>query len=165
MQILPYRTSENMIEAVVITFVDITHEKQLTDELKNAKENYEHLLEMSKTIVYTQDKELTYTTIGNIQPNFQFIKMIGKKDSDFYSKEDTTRLEKIKLEVLKNGKAIRENIDLTIGNNTYLYDLMVRPVFKNNSVEGIACTLIDVTELREAEKELAKLKKNKNGDQ
>ena len=42
---------------------------------------------------------------------------------------------------------------------------MVRPVFKNNSVEGIACTLIDVTELREAEKELAKLKKNKNGDQ
>ncbi|SEL28271.1 two-component system, chemotaxis family, CheB/CheR fusion protein [Maribacter orientalis] len=159
MQILPYRTSENMIEGVVITFVDITHEIQLADDLKNAKKSYEDLLEMSKTIVYTQNKDLKYTSIGNnVQPNFQFAKMVGKKDGDFYSEKDTARLEKIKKEVLKKGKAIRERIDLTIGNATYLYDLMVRPVYANNSLEGIACTLIDITELHEAKKELAKLK-------
>lgn len=162
MQILPYRTSENMIEGVVITFVDITNEKQLTNELKTAKENYEHLLEMSRTIVYTQDKNLVYTTIGNIQPNFQFVKMIGKKDSDFYSKEDTARLEELKLEVIKNKKAIRKNVSLNIGNTAYLYDVMIRPILKNNTVEGIACTLIDITELHEAEKNIAKLKKNSN---
>lgn len=165
MQILPYRTSENMIEGVVITFVDITHEKQLTDELKTAKENYEHLLEMSRTIVYTQDKNLIYTTIGNIQPNFQFVKMIGKKDIDFYSKEDTVKLEKLKLKVLQSKEAIRENVHLNIGNTSYLYDIMIRPILKNDVIEGIACTLIDITELNEAEKNLAKLKNNTNDDQ
>lgn len=163
MQILPYRTSENMIEGVVITFVDITHEMQLADELKTAKKSYEDLLEMSKTIVYTQDKNLKYTSIGdNVQPNFQFAKMVGKKDGDFYSEKDTAKLEKIKKEVLKKGKAIRERIDLNIGNATYLYDLMVRPVYSNDSLEGIACTLIDITELLEAKKELAKLIKERD---
>ena len=163
MEILPYRTSENMIEGVVITFVDITHEKQLADELKSAKKSYEDLLEMSKTIVYTQDKDLKYTSIGdNIQPNFQFAKMVGKKDSDFYSKKDASRLEKIKMEVLKKGKAIRERIDLTIGKTTFLYDLLVRPVYLNDAMEGIACTLIDITELHEAKKELAEIKKERN---
>ena len=163
MQILPYRTSENMIEGVVITFVDITHEKLLADELNIAKKSYEDLLEMSKTIVYTQDKDLKYTTIGNnVQPNFQFAKMVGKKDHDFYSDKDTAKLEKIKKEVLTKEKAIRENIDLNIGNANYLYDLMVRPVYANNSLEGIACTLIDITELHEAKKELAKLKNERD---
>lgn len=166
MQILPYRTSENMIEGVVITFVDITHEEQLADNLKNAKKSYEDLLEMSKTIVYTQDKDLKYTSIGNnIQPNFQFAKMIGKKDSDFYSEKDAARLEKIKIEVFKKGKAMRERIDLTIGKTTYLYDLMVRPVYLNDTIQGIACTLIDITELHEAKKELEKLKKERNEGQ
>jgi hypothetical protein len=35
----------------------------------------------------------------------------------------------------------------------------VRPVYLNDAIEEIACTLIDNTELHEAEKELKKLKK------
>jgi two-component system CheB/CheR fusion protein len=163
MQIMPYRTSENVIEGVVITFVDITHEKQLAEELKEAKENYEHLLEMSKTIVYTQDKDLKYTSIANIQSDFQFSAMVGKKDVDFFSKEDTEKLEKIKKQVLKQGKPIRENIALKIGHTQHFYDLMVRPVYTDEKVEGIACILIDITELSETERALAKLKKQKNG--
>ena len=163
MQIMPYRTSENVIEGAVITFVDITHEKLLAEELKNAKENYEHLLGMTKTIVYTQDKNLTYTSIASIQPDFQFSAMVGKKDADFFSEEDAAKLEKIKKEVLLKGKSLRENIPLKIGNTQRFYDLMVRPLYKDGKIEGIACTAIDLTELSEAERELAKLKKDKNG--
>lgn len=158
MQIMPYRTSENVIEGVVITFVDITHEKQLAEELKEAKENYEYLLEMSKTIVYTQDKDLKYISIASIQSDFQFSSMVGKKDADFFSKEDTATLEEIKKQVLKQEKPIRKNIALKIGNTQHFYDFMVRPLRKDGKVDGIACILIDITELSEIEKELKKIK-------
>ncbi len=41
-RVLPYRTIENRIDGVVITFVDITEAKRSEDELKEAKQSAEH---------------------------------------------------------------------------------------------------------------------------
>ncbi len=163
MQVIPYQTSENVIEGVVITFFDITQEKQLTDELKDFKEKYEHLLEMTKTMVYTQDKNLKYTSMASVHPDFRFSKMVGKTDADFFSREDAAKLEKTKKKVLKTGKPIRQNIALTIDTAHRSYDLLVRPVYDNGEIAGIACTSTDITELTETEKELATVKKRTNG--
>ena len=163
MQIMPYRTSENVIEGVVITFVDITEEKQLAEELRDYKEKYEHLLEMTKTVIYTQNKDLIYTSMPNIHPNFQFKNMIGKTDSDFFDKEDTKKLGAIKKKVLKTGKPERGTISLKIAGEIRFYDLLVRPVKEENEITGIACTSIDITELTLAEQQLEKVKKEKNG--
>jgi two-component system CheB/CheR fusion protein len=158
MQIMPYRTSQNMIEGVVITFVDITQEKLLTEELKKIKEDYEHLLETTKTIVYTQDKKLTYTGIGNMYPDIQYRNLAGKTDKDLFSKKDAENLEQIKKKVLKTGKLMRQRINITIGDEIKFYDLTVRPLYVNDKIEGIACTSTDVTELTEVQKQLAKFK-------
>lgn len=158
MQIMPYRTSQNMIEGVVITFVDITQEKLLTEELKRIKEDYEHLLETTKTIVYTQDKNLTYTGIGNMYPDIQYRNLAGKTDKDLFSKKDAENLEQIKKKVLKTGKLMRQRINITIGDEIKFYDLTVRPLYVNDKIEGIACTSTDVTELTEVQKQLAKFK-------
>ncbi len=158
MQIMPYRTSQNVIEGVVITFVDITQEKHLAEQLQEFKVKYEHLLEMTKTAVYTQDKDLKYTSLANIHPDFQFKNMIGKKDSDFFTKEDSKILENLKKKVLKEGKPVRETIPLKIAGELRFYDLMVRPVYMAKKITGLACTSIDVTELAIAEKKLAEIK-------
>ncbi|MFX0558621.1 CheR family methyltransferase [Maribacter sp. CXY002] len=163
MQIMPYRTSENVIEGVVITFVDITQEKQMADQLLDFKEKYEHLLEMTQTVVYTQDSNLLYTSMANIHPNFQFKDMIGKKDTDFFNKEDAKKLAAIKRNVLKIGKPERETISLEIGGELHYFDLMVRPVFKDGTINGIACSSIDVTDLTVTEQELAEMKRGENG--
>lgn len=163
MQIMPYRTSENVIEGVVITFIDITQEKQLAEQLQDINEKYEHLLEMTKTLVYTQDKDLTYTSMANIHPDFQFKNMIGKKDSDFFNMEDSKKLDEIKKKVLKSGKSERKTVSLSIGGEVLFYDLMVRPVFENKTITGIACSSIDITELVTAEMKLEKIKVEKNG--
>jgi two-component system CheB/CheR fusion protein len=162
MRIMPYRTSENVIEGVVITFVDVTQERGLVEELKVAKEKYEHLLEMTKTIVYVQDMELKYVSIASIHPDFEFKKMIGKSDSDFFSKKDDEKLTAVKKKVLKTGKPFRQNIALKIGAVDRFFDLMVRPVKEDNKITGIACTLIDITELFYTEQKLAALKKENN---
>jgi len=163
MQIMPYRTSENVIEGVVITFVDITEEKQLAEELSDYKEKYEHLLEMTKTVIYTQDKNLIYTSMPNIHPNFQFKNMIGKTDADFFDKEDTKKLGLIKNKVLKTGKPERGTVSLKIAGEVRFYDLLVRPVAEDNEIAGIACTSVDITELTVAEQHLEKVKKEQNG--
>jgi chemotaxis protein methyltransferase CheR/two-component system CheB/CheR fusion protein len=38
-RIMPYRTQNNLIDGVVITFIDITETKHLEAELRNSHEN------------------------------------------------------------------------------------------------------------------------------
>ena len=163
MQIMPYRTSENVIQGVVITFVDISEEKLLAEELRDFKVKYEHLLEMTKTVVYMQDKNLNYTSMPNIHPDFQFKKIIGKTDADLFDKDDAKKLNDIKTGVLKTGKPKRESVSLKIAGTKRYYDLMVRPIKKDNQTVGIACTSVDITELTVTEQELEKVKKERNG--
>ena len=153
MQIMPYRTSQNVIEGVVITFVDITNEKSLVEELKKIKENYEHLLESTKTVVYTQDKNLVYTSIANMYPVIKYRNIEGKTDSDFFTEKDTKKLEEIKKKVLKTGKSMRQTVSIELGGKIKRYDLTVRPLYENTIINGIACTSTDVTELTEVQKE------------
>ncbi|WNH07763.1 PAS domain-containing protein [Thalassobellus suaedae] len=153
MQIMPYRTAQNVIEGVVITFVDITVEKTLAEELNKTKENYEHLLESTKTIVYTQDKNLIYTGIANMYPEIKYRNIEGKADKDFFTEKDTKKLEKIKKKVLKTGESIRQTVSIEMGGHIKRYDLTVRPLYENKIINGIACTSTDVTELREVQTE------------
>ena len=147
MQIMPYRTAQNVIEGVVITFVDITKEKTLTEELNKIKENYEHLLESTQTVVYTQDKNLIYTGIANTYADIKYKNIEGKTDKDFFSEKDTKKLEQLKSKVLKTGESIRETVSIELGGKIKYYDLTVRPLYENNTINGIACTSTDVTEL------------------
>ena len=158
MQIIPYKTAQNVIEGVVITFVDITIEKTLTEELNKIKENYEHLLESTKTVVYSQDKNLIYTGIANMYPDIKYRNIEGKSDKDFFSEKDTKKLERIKKKVLETGKSISETVSIELGGNIKRYDLTVRPLYENNIINGIACTSTDVTELSEVQKEESKKK-------
>ena len=163
MQIMPYRTSENVIAGVVITFVDITQEKKLGEQLLDFKKEYEHILEMTKTVVYTQNDQLIYTSMANIHSDFQFRNIIGKKDGDLFSKEDAKKLDNIKRKVLDTGKPQRATLELKISGEARYYDLMVRPIGEDQKITGVACSSIDITDLVAAEKELKTLKDYKNG--
>ncbi|QXP58315.1 chemotaxis protein CheB [Olleya sp. HaHaR_3_96] len=156
MQIMPYRTSANVIEGVVITFVDITEEKSLALELSEVKESYEQLLELTKTTVCSQDKNLVYTSMLHKGTDFSSSLMIGKTDQDFFLKEDALKLTSIKNKVLKTGKPYRGIISLTLKGITRLYDLTVRPIIIDNVITGIACTNTDISELSQTENDTNK---------
>jgi two-component system CheB/CheR fusion protein len=163
MQIMPYRTSMNVIEGVVITFVDITEEKSLVEELNQVKENYDHLLNLTQTSVYTQDTNLVYISAILKGTDFQSSAMIGKTDKDFYSKEDAKKLETIKKKVLKTKKPYRDIISLVIRETPRYFDLTVRPIIVDSKITGIACSSTDITELTQAEKQLEEINKKMNG--
>jgi two-component system CheB/CheR fusion protein len=162
MQVMPYKTSENVIEGAVLTFVNITQEYLMSEELSKYKQNFEHLMEITKTVVYTQDKNLSYTSIANIHANLEFKNCIGKTDKEVFGPENAKKLDALKKGVLKTKIPVRETILMTIGKKDKYYDLTVRPVYEGRVLAGIACTSTDITELVEAEKQLSRQRNMKN---
>ena len=59
MRIIPYRTTENVVEGVVLTFADITYQKKVQEELRFIS----HALEQSSTILF----------ITNMQGDIEYV--------------------------------------------------------------------------------------------
>lgn len=53
MRIIPYRTAENIIEGVLVTFVDITEQKRVEEKLKTTNEHLNLIMENLPAIPYT----------------------------------------------------------------------------------------------------------------
>ncbi len=66
MRILPYRTAENIIEGVLITFVDITDQKITEEKLENTNEHLNMIMENLPAIPFTcnMDKDIKITFMG-----------------------------------------------------------------------------------------------------
>ena len=58
MRILPYRTRDNLIEGVVVTFVDLTESKRFERELKRAKLYAENIVNTVRDLLLTLDSGL-----------------------------------------------------------------------------------------------------------
>jgi len=67
MRILPYRTKENVIDGVVITFIDVTDRKRTTEQLRSAKNFAERIVETVRVPLLVLDQNLTV-----ISANTQF---------------------------------------------------------------------------------------------
>ncbi len=163
MRAIPYQNSENVIKGLTVTFVDTTQETLVTEELKDIKERYEQLLSITKTMVYTQDNNLVYTSLSDKHPDFEFRNIVGKTDQELFSGHEAKVLNTIKKKVLRTGEPARESVQLELGGRTRFYDLVVRPVLENNKIIGIDCTSMDITEFAMAERDLKVLKKDENG--
>lgn len=66
MRILPYRTEENIIEGVLVTFVDITEQKNTEEKLKKTNEHLNMIMENLPAVPYTcfVDPALKISFIG-----------------------------------------------------------------------------------------------------
>lgn len=61
MRILPYRTVENVIDGIVITFVDITYFKHIGGEFQKSEERFYSFVNSSPLGILTFDKQLKIT--------------------------------------------------------------------------------------------------------
>jgi PAS domain S-box-containing protein len=134
---------------------DITDRKQTEQALRQAEERLRVALQNAPITVFNQDHELKYTWIHNpVLHDLQ--EMLGKHDRDFLPPEDAEPLTTIKQRVLETGIGVREEIKVT-RDRTHYYDLTVEPLRDaNNTVVGITCAAVDVSELKQAEIDLRK---------
>lgn len=122
MRILPYRTAENVIDGLVIMFVDITKMK----ELQHSESRLNHLLQESPTAILGQDRELRYTWVAGTA--FGRSEIVGQLDSDLFPPGEAVRLTELKRSVLDTGTPRRETLNLTVGGGSRAYDLYLQPI-------------------------------------
>lgn len=121
-------------------------------QLRESEVRFRIALIQSGVTVFSQDPELRYTWDYNPHPHFSAIDRIGKTDADLYAAEDAARLTVIKRRVWETGEEVRQEISLTIGGETYCYDLVVAPVRAGEgTITGLIGSALDITEQKKTE--------------
>ena len=146
MRILPYRTLNNVIEGVVLTFVDITAARKLQEKLLVNAALLRVALNTTSIVLFNQDTRFRYTWIHNPTPGFKSDQVIGKTDADLLPENEATALMALKQKVLESGKGVRQNVQMTIEGKTFVQDLTIEPLRDSTgAVVGITCASLDIT--------------------
>ncbi|MCW5312498.1 PAS domain S-box protein [Nostoc sp. KVJ3] len=124
-------------------------------KLRISEERFRLALSSSDIIVFQQDRDLRYQWIHNPQGLDNTEEMLGKSDDQVFTASVAEQLRIIKQKVLETGVSTREEVYLnTCGQDRY-YDLLVEPLRDvDNSIQGITCAAVNITERKQTEERL-----------
>lgn len=170
-KILPYRTIDDHIDGLVLTFNDITKAKKLEIELKEANESlqlnrethYRHLFESAKDGILMLDEETGKIT--DVNPFL--MELLGYSKEEFLEKciweigflKDIVA-NKEKFVELQKKKIIRyDNLPLESSKGKKIYVEFISNKYTVDNHKVIQCFIRDITEKKLAEEILLKNKK------
>jgi two-component system, chemotaxis family, CheB/CheR fusion protein len=124
-RMLPYRTMENMIDGLVVTFVDVTKVRglqQQTERLLGA-------LTSSPTSVFRQSAEFKYEwALGSLFGKWP-TEIAGKTDEDLMPQLEASTLTTLKRRVLEHGARVHQRLELARADGGHgVYDLYLERV-------------------------------------
>jgi PAS domain S-box-containing protein len=116
---------------------------------------YDTALRGSQVTVYTQDRDLRYTSISNAMLGRSAEDILGCTDAEILPRDGAAAMMAIKREVLSTGEAKRAEIPLEDVRGMRWHDLHIEPL-RNEAREivGLTCAAVDVTERKEGEAHL-----------
>ncbi|MEH1840619.1 MAG: PAS domain S-box protein [Nostoc sp.] len=127
-------------------------------KLRVNEERFQLALSSSDIVVFQHDRNLRYQWIHNPQGLNIAGEMLGKSDDELFPALVAEQLTAIKQKVLETGVSTRQEVSLTIGGENRYYDLLVEPLKDvDNSIQGITCVAVNITERKQAELEKAML--------
>jgi len=129
-------------------------------KLKISEERFRLALSNSDIMIFQHDRNLRYQWIHNSQGGDTAPEMLGKSDAELFPASIAEQLTAIKERVLKTGVSTREEVCLPLcGENRY-YDLLIEPLKDaDNSIYGITCVAVNITQRQQAELEKTRLQR------
>ncbi len=116
---------------------------------------YETALRGSQVTVYTQDRDLRYTSISNPMLGHSIEDLLGRTDAEILPSDGSAAVMAIKREVLANGEAKRAEVSFKELPGVRWHDLHIEPLRNEaGEVVGLTCASVDVTERKEGEAHL-----------
>jgi len=116
---------------------------------------YETALRGSQVTVYTQDRDLRYTSVSNPMLGRSIEEILGRTDAEVLSPEGGATIVAAKREVLATGEAKRIEVSLEDAPGMRWHDLHIEPLRNDaGEVVGLTCASVDVTERKEGEAHL-----------
>ena len=116
---------------------------------------YETALRGSQVTVYTQDRDLRYTSISNPMLGRSIEDILGRTDEEILPPDGGAAIIASKREALASGQPTRAEVALDDASGARWHDLHIEPL-RNDAGEivGLTCASIDVTERKEGEAHL-----------
>jgi PAS domain S-box-containing protein len=116
---------------------------------------YETALRGSNVTVFTQDRDLRYTSISNRLFGREVDDIIGRTDDEVIPAESRSAVAALKAAALKSGTPQDAEVRIPDGAVSRWFDLHVGPLRDaSGSIVGLTCAAVDVTERKEGEAHL-----------
>ena len=116
---------------------------------------YETALRGSQVTVYTQDRDLRYTSISNPMLGRAIEDILGRTDEEILPPDGGTTIIALKREALASGQQKRAEVALKDGSGLHWHDLHIEPLRNEaGDIVGLTCAAVDVTERKEGEAHL-----------
>lgn len=116
---------------------------------------YETALRGSQVTVYSQDRDLRYTSISNPMLGRSIEDILGRTDAEIMSPDGGAAIVAVKREVLASGEARRAEVPLENASGIRWHDLHIEPLRDEaGNIVGLTCASVDVTERKAGEAHL-----------
>ena len=116
---------------------------------------YETALRGSQVVIYTQDRNLRYTSISHSMLGRSSEDILGRTDEEILPHAASATIAALKREALATGEAKRAEIAIEDGQSVRWHDLHIEPLRNDvDAIVGLTCAAVDVTERKEGEAHL-----------
>lgn len=127
---------------------------RLTAELATLLQRYETALRGSDVTVFTQDRNLRYTSISNDFLGYRIDEIIDRTDEDLIPVENRTAVIDMKRAVLDTGQPLDRELQIFDGQISRWYDFHIEPVSARGQIAGLTSAVVDITARKEGEDHL-----------
>ncbi|NTV01240.1 MAG: PAS domain-containing protein [Chlorobiaceae bacterium] len=117
-RIMPYRTQENRIDGLVITFNDISLAKRLEMQLRQNDDRYLAAIRIAGAVVDEVDLELRYVWFSDAQHLMIPISAQGRRDDELGPRPYAGDLLQLKRSVLDGGRELRKKLEIKLSDGT-----------------------------------------------
>jgi two-component system CheB/CheR fusion protein len=154
-RLLPYRSLDDRIEGVVVTFVDVTDLRAAEDARKSteaalraSEERFRLALRAAPLVAISQDADLRCTW-GYILG--REVDVRGRTDFDIFGPAEAERLTRIKREILATGAGVRVEVPMMVDGIERTFDFRIEPTEEQGVVSGLRSMGFDITPSKVAE--------------
>lgn len=133
----------------------VSEQRRLTLELATALQRYEMALRGSNVAIFTQDRELRYTSVSKPLFGFPVEQVLGSSDADLLGEAQAQALTLLKRDALASSASRKGEIEIEEAGRKCWYDIHIDPLRDlAGTTVGLTGAAVDVTERKENEQHL-----------
>jgi PAS domain S-box-containing protein len=158
----PLFGADKSVKGIISAAIDLTRvraleseQQRLSGELAAVLQRYEIALRGSNVTVFTQDRELRYTSTSSPMFGRKVEEIIGASDKDILPRESRDPIISLKERILETGQSEDAEVSIRDSTREGWYDLHIEPLRDvTGDIIGLTGAAVDITSRKEGEAQL-----------